>query len=239
MQGDPDVLVALNDILTAELTGINQYFVHFRMLENWGYKRLAQQKREESIEEMKHADKVIERILYLDGIPNLQRLGPVRVGEEPIEMHKLDLTLEREAVARLNQAIALCLDREGRRHPRAARAPAGRRGRIGRLAGDAAQRRERYRPRALPRGAAPQQQLVTGRAVELDCHRLDPAGDEVVAGRSVELDGCPATRPSSPSRRGGRRRTGSRRRSRAGRWAARPYRSAPAGARERNRRAWR
>ena len=101
------MLVALNDILTAELTGINQYFVHFRMLENWGYKRLAQQKREESIEEMKHADKVIERILYLDGVPNLQRLGPVRVGEEPIEMHKLDLTLEREAVARLNQAIAL------------------------------------------------------------------------------------------------------------------------------------
>ena len=112
MQGDPDVLAALNDILTAELTGINQYFVHFRMLENWGYKRLAQQKREESIEEMKHADKVIERILYLDGVPNLQRLGPVRVGEEPIEMHKLDLTLEREAVARLNQAIALCLDRK-------------------------------------------------------------------------------------------------------------------------------
>ena len=112
MQGDPDVLVALNDILTAELTGINQYFVHFRMLENWGYKRLAQKKREESIEEMKHADKVIERILYLDGIPNLQRLGPVKVGEEPIEMHKLDLTLEREAVARINQAIALCLERK-------------------------------------------------------------------------------------------------------------------------------
>ena len=112
MQGDPDVLAALNDILTAELTGINQYFVHFRMLENWGYKRLGQKKREESIEEMKHADKVIERILYLDGVPNLQRLGPVRVGEEPIEMHKLDLTLEREAVARLNQAIALCLDRK-------------------------------------------------------------------------------------------------------------------------------
>ena len=110
MQGDPDVLVALNDILTAELTGINQYFVHYRMLENWGYKRLAEKKREESIEEMKHADKVIARILYLDGVPNLQRLGPVRVGEEPIEMHKLDLTLEREAVARLNQAIALCLD---------------------------------------------------------------------------------------------------------------------------------
>jgi bacterioferritin len=112
MQGDPDIVVALNDILTAELTGINQYFVHYKMLENWGYHRLAQKKREESIEEMKHADKVIARILYLDGVPNLQRLGAVRVGEEPIEMHKLDLTLEKEAVARLNQAIVLCLDRK-------------------------------------------------------------------------------------------------------------------------------
>jgi bacterioferritin len=112
MQGDPDVVAALNDVLTAELTGINQYFVHHKMLENWGYLRLAQKKREESIEEMKHADRVIERILYLEGVPNLQRLGPVRVGEEPIEMHRLDLTLEREAVARLNQAIVLCLERK-------------------------------------------------------------------------------------------------------------------------------
>jgi bacterioferritin len=112
MQGDADVIAALNDILTAELTGINQYFVHYKMLENWGYLRLAQKKREESIEEMKHADKVIERILYLDGVPNLQRLGAVRVGEEPVEMHNLDLALEREAAARLNQAIVLCLDRK-------------------------------------------------------------------------------------------------------------------------------
>ncbi|HXU06565.1 MAG TPA: bacterioferritin [Polyangia bacterium] len=112
MQGDADVIAALNDILTAELTGINQYFVHYKMLENWGYLRLAQKKREESIEEMKHADKVIERILYLDGVPNLQRLGAVRGGEEPVEMHNLDLALEREAAARLNQAIVLCLDRK-------------------------------------------------------------------------------------------------------------------------------
>jgi bacterioferritin len=111
MQGDKEIIVALNDILTSELTAINQYFIHYKMLENWGYLRLAQKKREESIEEMKHADKVIERILYFDGVPNLQRLSPVRVGEEPIEMHKLDLDLEREAVARLNQTIALCLDK--------------------------------------------------------------------------------------------------------------------------------
>ena len=112
MRGDAEVLDALNEILTSELTAINQYFIHYKMCENWGYKRLAKKKREESIEEMKHADRVIERILYLGGVPNMQRLSPVRVGEEPIEMHKLDLTLEREAVARLNQAIALCLDRK-------------------------------------------------------------------------------------------------------------------------------
>jgi bacterioferritin len=111
MQGDPEILSVLNDILTSELTAINQYFVHYRMLENWHYLRLAKKKREESIEEMKHADRVIARILYLDGVPNLQRLGSVGVGEEPIEMHTLDLALEREAVARLNQAIALCLEK--------------------------------------------------------------------------------------------------------------------------------
>jgi bacterioferritin len=111
MQGDNDILTALNDILTAELTAINQYFVHYKMLENWGYHRIAKKKREESIEEMKHADDLIARILYLDGVPNLQRLGPVRVGQEPIEMHKLDLALEQEAVTRLNKAIVLCLDK--------------------------------------------------------------------------------------------------------------------------------
>src|SRR5450755_4357481 len=98
MQGDKEIIVALNDILTSELTAINQYFIHYKMLENWGYLRLGKKKREESIEEMKHADRIIERILYLDGMPNLQRLGPVKVGQEPIEMHQLDLDLEREAV---------------------------------------------------------------------------------------------------------------------------------------------
>ena len=111
MRGDAEVVDALNEILTSELTAINQYFIHYKMLENWGYKRLAKKKREESIEEMKHADRVIERILYLGGVPNMQRLSPVRVGEEPIEMHKLDLTLEVEAVARLNRAIALFLSK--------------------------------------------------------------------------------------------------------------------------------
>jgi bacterioferritin len=109
MQGDAQIIDALNDILTAELTAINQYFVHYKMLQNWGYHRLAKKKREESIEEMKHADEIIGRILYLDGIPNMQRLYPVRVGENPVEMHQLDLEVEREAVVRLNKAIALTL----------------------------------------------------------------------------------------------------------------------------------
>lgn len=111
MHGDPDIIFALNEVLTSELTAINQYFVHFKMLKNWGYLRIAKKKREESIEEMKHADGVIERILFLDGIPNLQRLGAVKVGQNPVEMHELDLELERDAVARLNKAIALCLDK--------------------------------------------------------------------------------------------------------------------------------
>jgi bacterioferritin len=111
MKGNPDVIEALNEVLTAELTAINQYFVHYKMCENWGYQRLAKKKREESIEEMHHADKVMERILYLDGTPNIQRLFPVGVGEDPIEQHKLDLALEVDAVERLNKAIALCRDK--------------------------------------------------------------------------------------------------------------------------------
>jgi bacterioferritin len=109
MRGEPEIIELLNEVLTSELTAINQYFVHYRMLENFGYPRLAKKKREESIEEMHHADEVIERILFLEGVPNMQRLSPVRVGEEPVEMHKLDLALEQEAQARLNRGIALAV----------------------------------------------------------------------------------------------------------------------------------
>ena len=111
MKGDTAIIEALNEVLTAELTAINQYFIHHKMCENWGYERLAKKKREEAIEEMKHADAVIGRILYFDGIPNMQRLSPVRVGENPVEQHKLDLALETEAVDRLNKAIALCREK--------------------------------------------------------------------------------------------------------------------------------
>jgi bacterioferritin len=107
MRGDPQVLEALNAVLTAELTAINQYFIHHRMCENWGYLRLSKKKREESIDEMKDADRVIARILYLDGVPNMQRMNPVRVGEDAVEQHRLDLALETEAIGRLNDAIEL------------------------------------------------------------------------------------------------------------------------------------
>ena len=110
MQGNPQVIEALNDVLSAELTAINQYFVHYKMCENWGYQRLASKKREESIGEMKDADEIIERILYFDGVPNMQRMNPVRVGEDPVEQHRLDLALETEAIERLNKGVALCRD---------------------------------------------------------------------------------------------------------------------------------
>ena len=111
MKGDPQVIEALNEILTSELTAINQYFIHSRMNDNWGYKKIASNKREESLDEMKHADRVIERILYLEGTPNMQRLSPVRTGEDVPEQHRLDLEMEYAAVKRLNESIALCRDR--------------------------------------------------------------------------------------------------------------------------------
>jgi bacterioferritin len=107
VRGDPRLIEALNEILTAELTAINQYFIHSRMCRNWGYHRLAKKKYDESIDEMKDADKIIERILFLEGVPNMQRLNPVRVGEDAIEQHKLDLAMELDAVQRYNRAIAL------------------------------------------------------------------------------------------------------------------------------------
>ena len=111
MQGDPAIIDALNEILAAELGAINQYFIHAKMCENWGYARLAKQKRSESISEMKHADAIIERILFLDGTPNMQRIAPVRVGEDAVEQHKLDLELELDARRRLNETITLAHDK--------------------------------------------------------------------------------------------------------------------------------
>jgi bacterioferritin len=109
MTGDDRILEALNDVLTAELTAINQYFIDSKMCANWGYARLAEKFHEESIGEMKDADELIERILYLDGVPNMQRLSPVRVGDAVNEKLSLALELEREAIDRLNANIALAV----------------------------------------------------------------------------------------------------------------------------------
>ncbi|MBM4243496.1 MAG: bacterioferritin [Deltaproteobacteria bacterium] len=110
MKGNKKIIDALNELLTGELTGINQYFIHSKMCANWGYQRLATKNREESIGEMKHADDLIERILFLDGVPNLQRLNKVAVGETPIEQLRLDLALEYDAQKKFNQAIALVVE---------------------------------------------------------------------------------------------------------------------------------
>jgi bacterioferritin len=110
MKGSGKIVELLNEVLTAELTGINQYFVHAKMCDNWGYERLAEAIRKESMEEMKHAEELIERILFLEGVPNMQRLGKVKVGETVPEQLKLDHALELEAVAKLNKAIALATE---------------------------------------------------------------------------------------------------------------------------------
>ena len=106
MKGDEQVIQHLNETLKNELTAINQYWLHYRMLDNWGVKRLAEHERHESIDEMKHADKLADRILFLEGLPNFQMLGRLRVGENVEEILKADLELEREAVDQLRGAIA-------------------------------------------------------------------------------------------------------------------------------------
>ncbi|MCU1366479.1 MAG: bacterioferritin [Ilumatobacteraceae bacterium] len=109
MHGNPEVIELLNDVLAAELTAINQYFVDAKMLDNWGFKRLGEHFKHESIDEMKDADELIERILYLEGIPNLQRLNTVRVGETPAEKISLARDGELDSIERLNRGIALCV----------------------------------------------------------------------------------------------------------------------------------
>ena len=108
MKGDKQIASLLNDVLTAELTAVNQYFLHARLCHHWGYGRLYERVRKESIEEMKHADELIERILYLEGLPNLQRYGKVSVGQTVPEQFQLDLEVEYDAVKRLNAGIEVC-----------------------------------------------------------------------------------------------------------------------------------
>ena len=108
MRGDPQVIQHLNKILRNELTAINQYFLHSRMLRHWGIQKLGKHEYEESIDEMKHADKLIERILLLDGVPNLQDLDKLLIGEHVSEILEADLTLERKAAEDLRDAIEYC-----------------------------------------------------------------------------------------------------------------------------------
>ena len=107
MRGDAEIIEALNEVLTAELTAINQYFIHAKMCENWGFERLAKHTRGEAIEEMKHADQVIERILYFDGTPNMQKYMKINVGHDVPEQFHHDLDLEHQAVPRLNKGIEI------------------------------------------------------------------------------------------------------------------------------------
>lgn len=108
MKGNPRVIELLNEALRAELTAINQYWLHYRMLDNWGVKKLADYERHESIDEMKHADKFAERILFLDGLPNFQALNRLRIGENVEEILKADLEAEYEAVEMYRNAVAEC-----------------------------------------------------------------------------------------------------------------------------------
>jgi bacterioferritin len=112
MKGDAEIIAVLNEILTNELTAINQYFLHARMVQHFGYKKLGKKIYEESIEEMKHAQKLMDRILFLDGLPNLQRLGKLQIGENVPEMFQADLALEQKGLEDLRKAVNLCLDKK-------------------------------------------------------------------------------------------------------------------------------
>lgn len=108
MKGDPKIIACLNDILTGELTAINQYFLHAKMCKNWGFLKIGEKVYKESIDEMKHAAMLTDRILFLEGLPNLQKLGKLRIGENVKEQLESDLALEMEAIPRLRKAIELC-----------------------------------------------------------------------------------------------------------------------------------
>lgn len=108
MQGNPRIIDLLNEVLTGELTAVSQYFLHAKMCLNWGFERLGKRIYDESLDEMKHAQRLVDRILFLDGLPNLQRLGKLTIGQTVVEILKNDLALELHTVPRLNDGIRLC-----------------------------------------------------------------------------------------------------------------------------------
>lgn len=112
MQGDPEVLRLLNEQLTSELTAINQYFLHAKMQENWGFTELASHTRSESMDEMVHAERITDRILLLDGLPNYQRIGSLRIGQTLREQFESDLAIEYEVVERLRPAVVVCREKQ-------------------------------------------------------------------------------------------------------------------------------
>jgi bacterioferritin len=114
MKGAKEVIEVLNEVLAGELVAINQYFLHAKMCENWGFKRLYETIRAESIDEMRHADAIVERVLFLEGLPNLQRLDKLHIGQTVVEQLKSDLELEHQAVKRLRDGIAICRDADDR-----------------------------------------------------------------------------------------------------------------------------
>jgi bacterioferritin len=114
MKGSKEIIAALNEVLAGELVAINQYFLHAKMCANWGYASLASHTRDESIDEMKHAERLVDRILFLEGLPNLQRLDTLHVGQTVPEQFQSDLQLELRAVQRLNETIALCREKGDR-----------------------------------------------------------------------------------------------------------------------------
>lgn len=111
MRGDDEVLALLNEQLTSELTAINQYFLHAKMQGNWGFTKLAEHTRSESIDEMRHAERITDRILFLEGLPNYQKLFPLRIGQTVREQLEADLALEMDVVARLRPGITMCRDK--------------------------------------------------------------------------------------------------------------------------------
>jgi bacterioferritin len=110
MKGDPRIIDVLNEVLTGELTAVSQYFLHAKMCLNWGYEHLGKKIYKESIDEMKHAESLVERVLFLDGLPNLQKLGKLAIGQSIVEILTCDLAFESGTVPRLNKGIQLCRD---------------------------------------------------------------------------------------------------------------------------------